>query len=442
MTRRSALARLLWVALLLAGTIARFASAAAQQGPAPGADAPPGDTVRIFFISDLHSRHAPLVRFIDEANAERPDLVLDGGDRVHDGTESEFRRALGERERLEVPWFGVTGNHDAHVRGPSATPHPEEPAFRAVEAAGIRIILLDNHGEVLTEEQFQLLEAELREHQGRRILVVMHVPPMLSREPTFTRLRHALPYRLASPVMRDPAQVARFTALMERHRVLAVLAGHAHFTDYLFRGGVHYVIAGAGGGLTPGLAIPNEYLDLSIQGRELYMRRVPLREAPGNPLTLVARAFEFYVELNRFNHAAQGWNYVPSAGVQFKGGLRRLRTRGSEHVAMYGAASFERNLGEQGRQAFFSDVGLTSGPAVLTADLALGYKLRPVGDFNRNVYAGVAALATGGAQAREASAGVGARLVAGLEWRSLSAEVGHTYATDHRSTSLGLGGRF
>jgi predicted phosphodiesterase len=415
---------------------------AAQQDPPPPADATPEDSVRIFFISDVHSRHAPRASFIEEANARRPDLVLDGGDRVHDGTEAEFRRAVGDMERLEVPWLGVTGNHDAYSRGPFSAAPPALPDFQAVEASGIRVILLDNHREVLAEEQFERLEAELREHQGRRILVVMHVPPLLSREPALTRLRHALPYRLASPVMRDPAQVARFTALMERHGVLAVLAGHSHFTDYSFRGGVHYVVAGAAGGLPPGLRFPNEYLDISIQGRELHMQRIPLRDPPGNPFVLVARAFEFYAELNRFNHAAQGWNYVPSGAVQFKGGLKRLQTRGSENVAMYGAASFERNLGAQGRQAFFSDVGLTSGPAVLTGDLALGYKLRPLGDFNGNLYVATAGIAVGGAQARQTSFGVGARIAGGLEWRSLTAEIGRAYATDHRSTSIGIGGRF
>jgi predicted phosphodiesterase len=398
--------------------------------------------LRIFFISDAHSRHERVERFIEEANRERPDLVLEGGDFVHDGTEAEFRRALADRARLTSPWYAVRGNHDAELRGRFTAPPPEIPPFRAFSQRDVRFILLDNHEEVLTEGQFRRLEAELEAHSGGRIVVVMHVPAVLTRDPVTLRLRHLLPFQLASPAMRDPEQVGRFTALMERHRVLAVLSGHTHFADQAIRGGVHYIVAGALGGLTPGLGTANEYLDLTIKGREVSVRRVPLGDPPGNPVSFVAKAFRFYADLNGFNHAEQGWSYVPSASVQLKSAFRQAETRSGSHPALYGAASFERLVDEPGRHAFFADVGLSAGTRELVSHLAAGYRLRPVGSFNENLFVGGGATANAGRLAGGWTAGVGTQLGLGVERRNLTAEVSRNWATNHRATSLAFGYRF
>jgi predicted phosphodiesterase len=430
--------------LLVAGMLFGFAGQATAQsavgGFQPPAEAAP--TLRFFFLSDMHSRHAHLQRFLAEVERERPELILKGGDFLHDATEAEFRRAIAERTGLGVPWHMVRGNHDAELRGPFAGPPSAFPEFRAFTHRDVRFILLDNHEEVLNETQFQRLEAELRAHAGERIVVVMHVPPLVSRKPAAVRLRHLVPFELACPVMRDPEQVERFTGLMERYGVLAVLAGHTHFPDDVERGGVHYVVAGAAGGLTPGLGIANEYLDIRLRGRELEVRRVVLRDPPRDPLRFVARAFRFYAELNHFNHAEQVWNYVPSASVQFRTALKRTETGDDEGPAVWGAAAFERQLGERGRHALFTDVGLSAGSRELATHLAAGYKLRPVGDFNRNLYVGVAAAGNAGMLARTATAGVGAQLGVGLEWRSLTAEASRTWATNHRATSVTFGRRF
>jgi predicted phosphodiesterase len=409
----------------------------------PAADTLP--PVRIFLVSDVHSRHGRLRRFVEIANRERPDLVLDAGDFVHDGTEAEFRRARAGRERLRMPWYVVRGNHDARLRGPFAAPPPELPPFRAVEHAELRVILLDNHRERLSDEQFRQLERELAAHAGRRTVVVMHVPPFLSREPAALRIRHALPFPLASPVMREPEQVERFTALMERHGVLAVLTGHSHFADSQLRGGVHYIVAGAAGGLTPGLGIPNEYVDITLEGWEVRFTRVRLGDPAGDPVTFLARAFRFYAELNRFVHREQGWSHVPSASVQLRGGVRRTEDgadAGRDDLAVHGAASWERVLGGAGRQAFVADLGMSAGEREVLGHLAGGFKLRPVGDFNRNLYVVAGASGNAGGRAGRATAGVGVQLGVGAEWHALTLELTGGRATNQRGAALVAGFRF
>jgi predicted phosphodiesterase len=430
-------------ALQAAGGGAQMASQAAKPAASPLPAAPqPAAPLRFFFVADVHSRHAHLERFLEDVERERPVLVLEGGDFVHDGTAAEFRRAAAYRASLDIPWYGVLGNHDVVLRGPFAVPPAEIPEVQSFSHGAVRFILLDNHDEELSESQFQWLEAELEAHAGQSIVVAMHVPALVSREPAAVRLRRLAPFRLASPVMQDSAQVRRFTTLMERHGVALVLAGHTHYPDRVTRGGVEYITAGAAGGLTPGLGIANEYLDVLLDGREVRVRRVEIGRPAHDPVSLVARVFRFYADLNGFNHAVQGWNYVPSASVQFRGAVSRTEFDGGETVMVSGTASFERLLGVRGRHGFISDVGLSAGSRALTTHLGAGYKLRPVGDYNRNLYVAGVATTNAGILHASPAAGVGAQLGVGFEWLGVTGELSWHRATNLSATAVSIGHRF
>ena len=100
-------------------------------------DKPLEKPLTIVLASDLHvgyhNRRAELGRWVDLINAEKPDLVLIGGDiidrslrPVTEGCyEEEFRR-------LEAPVWTVLGNHETYAGLPQA-----EQFF---EAAGIRVL--------------------------------------------------------------------------------------------------------------------------------------------------------------------------------------------------------------------------------------------------------------------------------------------------------------
>jgi predicted phosphodiesterase len=399
-------------------------------------------SVRFFFLADVQSRHVSLERFLEQVERERPELVVEGGDFVHDGTEAEFLRAAQYRAGVETPWYGVRGNHEAELRGPFSARPPPIPEVSAFTHRDVRFILLDNHNGTLSEDLFQRLEAELEAHSGRRIVVVTHVPALVSAKPAALRLRRLVPFPLASPVMTDIGQVRRLTTLLERHRVIAVLAGHTHYPDRVERGGVHYITAGAAGGLTPGLGIANEYLDIRLVGRKVSVQRVVLERPPRDPVSFVVRAFRFYADLNRFNHTAQGWNYVPSASVQIRSGLSRTRTRAGESITVSGTASFERLLGDRGRRSFFADVGVSAGDRALGAQLAAGYKVRPLGDFNRNLFMAGAATTNGGILDSSVTGGAGAQFGVGFEWRRLTGELSWNRATNQRETTVSIGHRF
>ena len=100
-------------------------------------DKPLEQPLTIVLASDLHigyhNRKAELARWVDLINAEKPDLVLIGGDIIDRSlrpvTEGRYEE---EFRRLEAPVWTVLGNHETYAGLPQA-----EQFF---EAAGIRVL--------------------------------------------------------------------------------------------------------------------------------------------------------------------------------------------------------------------------------------------------------------------------------------------------------------
>jgi hypothetical protein len=88
------------------------------------------------------------------------------------------------------------------------------------------------------------------------------------------------------------------------------------------------------------------------------------------------------------------------------------------------------------------DLGAGLGRREASALVALGARLRPIGDFNRNLFVGAGINAQGGAVGGAAAGAVGIQGGAGLEWRSLTLELTSERTTLHPSTHLLLGRRF
>ena len=100
-------------------------------------DKPLEQPLTIVLASDLHigyhNRKAELARWVDLINAEKPDLVLIGGDIIDRSlrpvTEGRYEE---EFRRIEAPVWTVLGNHETYAGLPQA-----EQFF---QAAGIRVL--------------------------------------------------------------------------------------------------------------------------------------------------------------------------------------------------------------------------------------------------------------------------------------------------------------
>lgn len=395
---------------------------------------------KMIFFSDSHSRVKLTEKFINIANEKNPDLIIDGGDVVHDTTEPELDKAWEDRNKLKSPVYVVNGNHDVDIRGPITHPIKEIPDFQTLDHKGVHIIMLDNENQLMSEDLFKKLESDLEENKNKPIIVAMHVPPVLSKEPLTVKLGKNLPMNFASPVMKDEKQIERFTNLMSKYNVSAILTGHTHKYDYMEKDGVKYINTGSTGGLTPTLGVDNEFIELVVNGKDINFERVVLQEGSNNPAKFTSEMFGFYSYLNSFNHEKLGWNYIPSASVQYQLGTKFTETSESSSTSATVTASMERNLNAKG--SFFGAGTIGVGAKDLNLQIEGGYKHRVIGDYNKNLFVSGAVGANGGIIAGKTSAGVGATLGAGVEYKNFTLSVGQEFNTNYKATKVAIGFRF
>ena len=152
----------------------------------------------ILWLSDLHfdaapvMGHDPVARVdaaVDYVNRHHGDAAfcVISGDMVETAAETSYRSLRKRLDRLCVPWWPMTGNHDRRAQLRRHLPLPEAamPGFvqYALEAGPVRVICLDSlwEGEdrgVLCADRLGWLEAVLRDAPERPSLVMLHHPPL------------------------------------------------------------------------------------------------------------------------------------------------------------------------------------------------------------------------------------------------------------------------
>lgn len=407
----------------------------------------PAGEVRFVFMSDNHSRSHFLRKIDFWIQQHEPDFIIDGGDMVHDGTEPELKRAFAKREALSAPVYPVTGNHDAELRGPFSEDPPHIPDFQSKVINGLHVILLDNEAGHMSEAQFKKLEAALSEHADKPSVVAMHVPAMLSQEPLSVKISKFLPLNFASPTMPDQAQVERFHQLMVQHDVQAVLTGHTHYADEMEKDGVRYVTVGSSGGLTPKPGLDKEFLDVRVNAAGVDIQRVQFAEGRKG-LGYLSEAFDFYRDLNNFNHDELGWesSFVPSVNLGYQAGLRTVHSDRGSSVAVTAGLHGERIMSESGKGSVFGSVGVSAATGKnwdMGLQTSVGYRQTVLGDYNRGVFVSAAGTANGGYLHGAFSAGVGVKAGVGVNYRNFGLELSQEWATNYDSAQyLNLSYRF
>lgn len=243
----------------------------------PNTTQPPQDTsgsTEFYFGSDIHDNLPLLDTFISQANQNKPDLVISGGDLVNDRvSDSKIGEGLA---KSKVPMAFVPGNHD--IKGTEVTGAEKKlgEANQSFDVNGVHFVMLDDSTGSISEETFAFLEKDLAENQGKPIAVAMHVPAEWEAKGLSKELHELVPKGFASPTLSDENQVKRFTDLMSQYNVGLVLSGHTHEPSDLTVGGVRYVTAGSVGGklLTAGLS--HEYLSVKVQDGKFSVSHVQL----------------------------------------------------------------------------------------------------------------------------------------------------------------------
>jgi len=196
---------------------------------------------RFVHLSDLHltvgTNHERLAALLGQiAGAlpnlrQRPDFVVISGDLTDRGDAESYEALRPLIEAFPVPVVLALGNHDRRAafhavfgQAGSDAPHDHDTVL-----AGVHVITLDTlvPGHVagaLDEAQLDWLQAALARHPGLPKLIVAHHPPRISAAD--------LPWTCL-----DASSTARLAALLEGHRVIAILSGHIHMNRMsLWRG--------------------------------------------------------------------------------------------------------------------------------------------------------------------------------------------------------------
>ena len=200
------------------------------------------------------------VRYIEKS---RPDLVIHTGDVVHDDPDSDrdHEFAAFQMRRLTTPWRIVPGNHDIGdsepdpFRGLASEERLERfrrhfgsdrwsVAIGGWQLIGLNSLLFDNHLATEEAEQWDWLEARLREADGRPVGLFMHKPPAINSidENLYVNKSIGLKSR------------GRLLALVESGTVKLIGSGHLHEHVVLYSGGALLVGAPALGPVPAGTA--------------------------------------------------------------------------------------------------------------------------------------------------------------------------------------------
>jgi 3',5'-cyclic AMP phosphodiesterase CpdA len=168
---------------------------------------------------------------------ERPHLVIASGDLVESGSAAEYQRIKAEFDRLAMPYYVMTGNHDSRAGmrevfgGTSALPVTagNEYLQYAIELPGLRILCLDTLDEgkeegLLCKDRLDWLHAQLAA-SPLPTMIFMHHPPFDSGIPAMDELKLANPDSLAE-------------ILAGHQHIISIACGHVHRSVFTLWAGI------------------------------------------------------------------------------------------------------------------------------------------------------------------------------------------------------------
>jgi 3',5'-cyclic AMP phosphodiesterase CpdA len=168
-----------------------------------------------------NSDRARLDRAVDYVNANDVDLVIFGGDQVNVGESVEERDVfLASAARLNVPWYGVSGNHDQH---PVYLDHEATPNQFTLDHKGCHFIgfnataIRGDLDEPVQEAEWVYLREALAAMpaDATHRFVIMHWP-LFTQHPDEVECYWNMPNR------------HELVQLFKEHDITCVFSGHWH----------------------------------------------------------------------------------------------------------------------------------------------------------------------------------------------------------------------
>ena len=238
--------------------------------------------LRVAHITDLHVQPERGAGFgmekcLEHAQAQKPDLIVMGGDQVMDCLTTDHARVKVQwdlydsivRANVSLPMVHTVGNHDVFgwanpARSPRESGYGKAYAldrmhlargYQSFDRAGWHFVVLDSvapfrgrgYTAKLDEEQFEWLADDLKRAQGRPTLLVSHIPILSTSAYFFGENERTGNWHVPGAWMHIDAR--RIKDLFAQHpTVVACISGHMHMVDRMNYQGVRYYGNGAGCG--------------------------------------------------------------------------------------------------------------------------------------------------------------------------------------------------
>lgn len=204
-----------------------------------------------------------ILRRVEQDNVA---FLVNTGDLVNRGTVDQFQRFAELMNGFTVPFFPAPGNHDANIGSlDEFLQYSGAPAEHySFDFGQGHFVVADSHHGGINSRELAWLEADLVATDQPLKMVFLHHPPF-------------------DPDGSDHIMVygnEKFMALMEKHNVSYVFAGHIHAYVEGFRNGVRYIITGGAGAPLYGAEHPQafyHYILVTINGTQVSTEVVKIK---------------------------------------------------------------------------------------------------------------------------------------------------------------------
>jgi len=260
------------------------------------------DYLEFVILGDNRDGYQTFSQIIEQINAIGPVFTIDNGDLVFGGEPNKYRLFNETVSKLQVPLYTTIGNHDVRENGRPIYTELFGPPYYSYDYRNTHFIYLDSsrgwaEKRAIPEEQYQWLENDLKNAQGKQIFVVSHIPPTdprgttapntlpdipgVQQTPFFEKIMNDyLAYKNLDHGFPDKEEALRFENLMGKYKVDTVFMSHIHSYFSFVKDGVRYIISGGGGAELLAKDSYYHYIRVKVTGKENLLEVIQLPSPP------------------------------------------------------------------------------------------------------------------------------------------------------------------
>ena len=226
----------------------------------------PGKPLVFAIVGDNRSDTELYKRLLDKVVEDGNMFLVNTGDLVQRGTRANFAAFQQLMADFPLPFYPVPGNHDLGIGGSLTNflAFSGAPASHySFDAGTAHFTMVNSASEHLRQEELDWIDQDLALTECPLKFVFVHHPPF---DPDGTD--HIL----------NSGNDA-FMALMQKHSVAYVFAGHIHAYSRAVRNGTVYVISGGGGAPLYHKDHPDafyHYIQVTVDGDQVRAEVVPV----------------------------------------------------------------------------------------------------------------------------------------------------------------------